>query len=139
MPSRRTNALRGQKTIRIKTTKAEKKGFTVALAATASGKKFPAFLIFKERNGKLCDRVRKSLRIPDNVRVHASKNGWMTSEMFHTWLRTTYGKKPECRLLILDQYRPLIEREPADYDQRMQFRCNLYSRRLYFNCPANGS
>ena len=53
MPSRQTSALQSQKTIQMKTTKAEKKGFTVALAAAASGKKFPAFLIFKERNGKL--------------------------------------------------------------------------------------
>ena len=47
--------MRGSRTIRIKTTKAEKKGFTVALAATAAGAKLPA-VIFKERNGILGER-----------------------------------------------------------------------------------
>ena len=51
MPRSRTNNIRGSRTIRIKTTRAEKKGFTVALAATASGVKFPAVIIFKERRG----------------------------------------------------------------------------------------
>ena len=42
MPPSRTHNKRGERTIRIKTTRAEKKGFTVALAATASAKKLPA-------------------------------------------------------------------------------------------------
>ena len=53
MPPSRTNNKRGERTIRIKTTRAEKKGFTVALAATASGKKLPAVIVFKERGGSL--------------------------------------------------------------------------------------
>ena len=48
MPPPRTNSKKGVKTVRIKTTRAEKKGFTVALAATASGEKLPALIIFKE-------------------------------------------------------------------------------------------
>ena len=80
MPPSRTNNKRGERTIRIKTTRAEKKGFTVALAATASGKKLPAMIIFKERGGSLGVRVWRSLRIPPNVRVRASTNGWMTTD-----------------------------------------------------------
>ena len=37
----------------IKITCAEMKGFTVALAATASGKKLSAVIVFKERGGSL--------------------------------------------------------------------------------------
>ncbi len=48
MPRTRTNDLRGSKTIRIKTTKAEKRGFTVALASTAAGEKLPAVVIFEK-------------------------------------------------------------------------------------------
>ena len=59
MPPSRTNNKRGERTIRIKTTRAEKKGFTVALAATASGKKLSAVIVFKERGGSLGVRVRK--------------------------------------------------------------------------------
>ena len=61
------NNKRGERTIRIKTTRAEKKGFNVALAATASGKKLPAVIVFKERGGSLGVCVRQSLRIPPSV------------------------------------------------------------------------
>ena len=53
-----TNNKKGEKTICIKTTRAEKKGFTVALAATASGVKLPAVIVFKEQGGSLGYRVR---------------------------------------------------------------------------------
>ena len=53
MPPKRTNTKKGAKTVRIKTTRAEKKGFTVALAAMADGTKLPAVIIFKERGGVL--------------------------------------------------------------------------------------
>ena len=66
MPRGKTNIIRGQKNIRIKTTKAEKKGFTVALAATAAGEKLPAVIFFKEKGGVLGDQVR-ALSIPDNI------------------------------------------------------------------------
>lgn len=69
MPPKRTNHIRGAHTVRIKTTRAEKKGFTVALAADAAGNKLPAMIIFKERGGRLGDRVKKQLRIPSNVVV----------------------------------------------------------------------
>ena len=48
-----TNSVRGQRTIRICTTGAQKKGFTVALCATADGSKLPALVTFKEKNGEL--------------------------------------------------------------------------------------
>ena len=59
-------------------TKAKKKGFTVALAAKGNGDKVPALVIFKERDGP---RVRQSLVIPDNVQVTASTNGWMAAQL----------------------------------------------------------
>ena len=90
MPSSRTNAKKGSKTVRIKTTKAEKKGFTVALAASASGEKLPAVVIFKERGGVLGARVQRQLHVPNNVRVFASANGWMTRELYERWLRGTF-------------------------------------------------
>ena len=76
MPPSRTHNKRGERTIRIKTTRAEKKGFTVALAATASGKKLPAVIVFEERGGSLGVHVRRSLRIPPNVQVRVSLNEW---------------------------------------------------------------
>ena len=69
MPKNRTNARRGGSTIRIKTTRAEKKGFTVALPASASGEKLPAVIKFKERGGRLGACVFKKLVITSNVHV----------------------------------------------------------------------
>ena len=50
MPPKHTNTKKGAKT---KTTRAKKKGFTVALAAMADGTKLPAVIIFKECGGVL--------------------------------------------------------------------------------------
>ena len=47
MPRGKTNNVRVQKDIRIKTTKVKKISFTVALAATTAGEKLPAVLFSK--------------------------------------------------------------------------------------------
>lgn len=103
-----TNELKGAKTVRISHTGGNKKGCTVALSATASGHKLPAFIIFKERNGVIPPKVAAELAVPPNVRVSASLNGWMTMEKMHEWIRRVWG--PNCddvrRVLILDSYRP---------------------------------
>ena len=106
MPRSKTNDVRGKKDIRIKTTKAEKKGFTVALAATATGEKLPVVIFFKEKGGSLGVRVRRALDIPDNVRVRATTNGWQTAVEYQWWLRSILKRKDHCRLLVVNQYRP---------------------------------
>ena len=63
MAFNRTNHTVGSKTVRIGTTKASKKGFTVALAANGAGEKLPALIIFKEKGGKLGPRFSKLLTI----------------------------------------------------------------------------
>ena len=121
MPSTRTNSKRGEKTIRIKTTRAEKKGFTVALAATAAGDKLPAVIIFEERGGVLGKRVASKLSIPSNVRVRATSNGWMTQEEYHHWLLNIYGRKAQRRLLIVGSYKPHQTEESVT---KAKERCN---------------
>ena len=106
MAPARTNNVRGEKTIRIKTTRTEKKGFTVALAAAADGATLPAIIIFKERGGVLGERVRRSLRVPSNVRLRSSTNGWMTATEYQNWLLHVYGKQRERRFLVVDCYKP---------------------------------
>ena len=106
MPGTRTNNVRGSNTIRIKTTMAEKNGFTVALAATAAGEKLPAVIVFKERKGVLGERVRQKIHIPSNVHVQASTNGWMTVEEYHRWLVPVYRKEGDRHLLIVFSYKP---------------------------------
>ena len=92
MPPSHTNNKRGERTIRIKTTCAEKKGFTVALAATTSGKKVPAVIVFKECGESLVVGVWWSLCILPNVRMRSSTNGWMTAEEYQQWLVHIFGK-----------------------------------------------
>lgn len=48
MSLNQTNNKKGMRTVRIKSTRAEK-GFTIALTATAVGMKLPAVIVFKER------------------------------------------------------------------------------------------
>ncbi|KAH7983226.1 hypothetical protein HPB52_010248 [Rhipicephalus sanguineus] len=63
-PSNRTNNVVGESTIRIANTGCARRGFTVCLAACATGHKLPAFIIFKEQSGKIPARAFASLRIP---------------------------------------------------------------------------
>jgi hypothetical protein len=79
MAPKTTNNIQGENTICIATTGDAKKGFTVALAAMANGTKLPAYIVFKEgRLARIPPRVMAALRIPANVRVSATQNGWMT-------------------------------------------------------------
>ena len=82
-----TNNIRGAQTVRIATSEVQMKGFTVALCASTAGEKLPAYIIFKERGGKLGPRVKAALTFPENVKVSASANGWMTREELHHWIR----------------------------------------------------
>ena len=100
-----TNNVRGERSVRISTTGGAKRGFTVALAARANGEKLPAFVIFKERNGIVPQRVVQQLQVPRNVRYTASHSGWMTNEKMEIWLNRTWGDDIDDvrRFLILDR------------------------------------
>jgi len=107
MPSRRTNNTVGETHIRIMNTGAHKKGFTVALCASASGEKLPATIIFKEINGQIPPRVLNNLVVPRNCIVKASKSGWMDKPQLDDWISTNWGRSQTgSRVLLLDQYRP---------------------------------
>ena len=101
-----TNEIMGTRTVRISSTKATKKGFTVAPAANGAGEKLPALVIFKERDGVLGRRVRQQLTTPANVVATASANGWMTSDLYIWWLKNVLKTQDEQRLLVVDNYRP---------------------------------
>ncbi|KAH6932007.1 hypothetical protein HPB50_002441 [Hyalomma asiaticum] len=104
-PANRTNNVAGESTVRIANTGCARRGFTVALAACASGHKLPAFVILKEPSRRIPPKALMSLRIPANVRVTGSKNGWMTSDKLQEWLSRVWGPNSDDvrRLLVLDQ------------------------------------
>ena len=103
----RTNDFTGTKSIRITSTKAKKKGFTVALAPKGNGDKLPALVIFKERRGELGPRVKKALNIPRNICVKASTNGWMTTSLYYWWLQNVYKPDSNSCTLFSVQYKSL--------------------------------
>lgn len=100
-----TNNKKGEKTIRISTSGGAKKGFTVALTALANGTKLPAYVVFKEPSGRIPPRVFANLHIPANIRLTATKNGWMTSDKMRDWCERVWGPNQNDvrRLLVLDQ------------------------------------
>lgn len=118
MPSAYTNETRGANNVRLKTTGCTKKGFTVALACSATGHKLPAMVIFKERNGVLGPVVVANIVLPENVLLAASESGWMTQHLIHQWLTTVYGVDEHAanprRLLVLDKYKGHTTEETQD-------------------------
>lgn len=104
-PPSRTNNVRGESSIRIVNTGCKKRGFTVALCARASGHKMPAFIVFKEPSGKIPAKVYSTLQMPENVKVTATKNGWMNMEKLCSWISRIWGPDEDdvSRLLILDK------------------------------------
>ena len=87
MAPKATNHTIGERTVRIATSGGAKKGFTFGLTALANGTKLPAFVFFREgKNAVIPPRVMATFRIPDNVRITASQNGWMTAEKMASWI-----------------------------------------------------
>lgn len=104
MPPKCTNTKKGIKTVWSKTTRVEKKGFTVVLAAMENGSKLPVVIISKER-GVLGERVGQSLHLPSNVQVGSSTHGWMTTVDYLHWLACVLGKEKE-QQLVISSYKP---------------------------------
>ncbi|KAG0422112.1 hypothetical protein HPB47_002034 [Ixodes persulcatus] len=104
-PATRTNNITGEASIRIANTGCSRRGFTVALCATAAGIKLPAFIILKEPTGRIPPKVLFAMSIPANVRLSFSRNGWMTSDVLLEWVRRIWGPNEDDvrRLLVLDQ------------------------------------
>ncbi|KAH6924373.1 hypothetical protein HPB50_016326 [Hyalomma asiaticum] len=109
-PASRTNNIIGESSVRITNTGCARRGFTVSLTACASGHKLPAFVILKEPSGKIPTKAFMKLRVPANVRVTASKNGWMSSDKFQEWLSRVWGPNTD---------------DPADVYWNRQFKANL--------------
>ena len=66
---------------------------TILLAIRANGKKLPALMIFKEKNGILPPRVRELLKIPKNIVVKASRSGYIDENILSNFLLLEYRIK----------------------------------------------
>ena len=107
MPAAWTNDVRGDREVRIAGGPGVKKGFTVALSGRADGTKSPAYIVLKEPTGRIPPRTFRLLTIPRNVKVVATRNGWMTGPTMVDWVRQVWGANDDDvrRLVILDQAR----------------------------------
>lgn len=105
MPSKRTNNMKGESSVRITNMSCTKRGFSVALSARASGNKMPAFCVLKESSGKIPLNVLTKLVVPENVRVTATTNGWMSRKTLEEWLCKVWKESEDDvrRLLVLDR------------------------------------
>jgi len=99
--SNKKMAVKGAKTINIKTSGNEKRCYTVVLVCCADGTKLPNFLIFKRKT------LSKNV-IPHGIYVHVHSKGWMDGEGMKLWLEKVWStcpggllKKPS--LLMCDQ------------------------------------
>ena len=63
----------------------KKRSLTVVLCVAAGGTNFSALVIFMERNDEISPRVRAFIRVPDNVHIAATPNGWMTQQKVVSW------------------------------------------------------
>ncbi|GAU92359.1 hypothetical protein RvY_04450 [Ramazzottius varieornatus] len=68
----------GVKQVHVVQPPGEKERFTVGLAVTGDGQKFPAAIVFKGgvKTGELSRNILAKLVIPDNVNVFSTRTAW---------------------------------------------------------------
>ena len=102
MPSDTTVALRGERSVPLKSTGHEKNHFTVVLTARANGMKMKPFVVFKGKG----TRLRKELEQIPGIVVRFSSNGWMNDTLTIDYLSSIVGAVSfNKRLLVWDAYR----------------------------------
>lgn len=94
-----TVSKKGAKEIRIRSSGAEKRRFTVVLACTSGGEMLPTLVIFKGKR-------QLKFSAPNNVKATVQVKGWMDSELMLRWFRGvvlpyTHSRKT---LLVLDSF-----------------------------------
>lgn len=87
MPTSKTVASKGQKSVLVKTTGHEKSRFTVVLSCLADGTKLKPMIIFK----------RKTLpkgKFPAFAVIHCHPKGWMDEERVKIWIDKVWNARP---------------------------------------------
>nr|XP_002730631.1 PREDICTED: pogo transposable element with KRAB domain-like [Saccoglossus kowalevskii] len=97
MPGNRTLEHEGIKTVHIKTTNSEKRGFTAVLTVTADGQKIRPLIIFKGKR-RLDDLTRRE------ITVEVQEKGYINESLCLPWIRNTFPRRNDDsrRLLIWD-------------------------------------
>ncbi|GAU95800.1 hypothetical protein RvY_07355 [Ramazzottius varieornatus] len=101
----------------------EKERFTVGLAVTGDGRKFPAAILFKgeAKTGKLSGRIVNKLVTPDNVIVYSTRTAWWNSRLDLEWIDDFfYGKDLEFLFLLRDHFPGHLKFESAELLEEMK-------------------
>lgn len=103
MPSAATIAVKGSKSVPVRSCGQEKSRVTVMLAITADGRKLPPYVILKRKTVPKED-------FPKSVVVRAQEKGWMTEELTMDWLKTVWMRRPgalfnQPSMLVLDAFK----------------------------------
>lgn len=105
LPSNRTVASFGAKTIFLRTTGNEKKHFTIVLSCLANGTKLRLINIFKRK------ALPKKVKFPARITVRAHIKGWMDENGTKKWLEEIWNGRPgaalkkKTSLLVWDMFR----------------------------------
>ncbi len=106
----RTLALRGTKTIHVRSSTSDTKRATLAATVTGSGKLLKPFLIFKGKtDGRIAQRELQTF--PEDCIYACQEKAWMDAKMMNQWIDSVLIPWKDSRepgvvpLLILDAYR----------------------------------
>ena len=106
----RTLALRGTKTIHVRSSTSDTKRATLAATVTGSGKLLKPFLIFKGKtDGRIAQRELQTF--PEDCITACQEKAWMDAKMMNQWIDLVLIPWKDSRepgvvpLLILDAYR----------------------------------
>ncbi|XP_062829050.1 pogo transposable element with KRAB domain isoform X2 [Anolis carolinensis] len=105
LPSNRTVASLGDKTISLRTTGNEKNHFTVVLSCLANGIKLRPVIIFKTKT------LPKKVEFPPQITVRTHVKGWMDEDGTKKWLEEIWNGRPGAALetkpslLVWDMFR----------------------------------
>uniref|UniRef100_A0A803JWI5 HTH CENPB-type domain-containing protein n=1 Tax=Xenopus tropicalis TaxID=8364 RepID=A0A803JWI5_XENTR len=105
LPSNRTVASLGDKTIFLRTTGNEKNHFTVVLSCLANGTKLRPVIIFKRKT------LPKKVKFPPRITVRPHVKGWMDEDGTKKWLEEIWNGRPGAALkkkpslLVWDMFR----------------------------------
>ncbi|KAJ1202141.1 hypothetical protein NDU88_005942 [Pleurodeles waltl] len=105
LPSNRTVASLGDKTVLLRTTGNEKYHFTVILSCLANGTKLRPVIIFKRKT------LPKKVNFLPRITVRAHVKGWMDEDGTKKWLEEVWNGRPgaalkkKTSLLVWDMFR----------------------------------
>lgn len=103
LPSNWTVHFKGEKTVSMKTTGAEKSYITVVLGCMADGMKLKPMVVFKRK-------TMPKEKLPGVMLVHVNKKGWMNKDLCNMWLEKVWSTSPGAlinrkSLLVWDMFR----------------------------------